>query len=215
MYQLNDTLRSLLWRCVHVPTAYLSDPVWASLDPGAGLSKQNRRRWLAGTAGLGLLAIAAAALYWSGLPVPRLSSRQRYGYSTDGAARTFSYRVVLHNDGWAAVAVRDVGQDGPGLRLVSVGGGDRDSVRATIGPGGEVELELVYEVTDCHAVRSDRWAIPVQVERPWGWQTVRVQQPLVTGTNAPAGLRSFSGEDPYGQSWQQMLADLACEALPR
>lgn len=197
-----------------MPTAYLCDPVWASLDPGAGLSTQNRRRWLAGSAGLGLLAILAAALYWSGLPVPRLSSRGPNGYSSDGAARTFSYRVALHNDGWAAVAVRNVGQDGPGLQLVSVGGGDRDSVRATIGPGGEVELELVYQVTDCRAVRSDRWPVPVQVDRPWGWQTVRVQQPLLTSPNT-AGFRSFSGEDPYGQSWQKMLAELACETLPR
>lgn len=188
-----------------MPQTYVADEVWATLDPRAGLTARNARRWIAMAAVISVLAILAGLLWWSGLVRPRLSTRQSFGWDADMAARRFTYQLALHNDGLFSVDVPTVGRNGPGLTLLAVAG-----VPATIPPGGEVQIALSYQVTDCGALPSGPWPVPVTARQAVGSGRFYLHQPLITSPDAAAGPRFFSGDDPLGRPWQQALGHLVC-----
>jgi hypothetical protein len=51
----------------------------------------------------------------------------------------------------------------------------------------------------------------VQVERPWGVQTIAVGLPAIDSDDAPEQY-TYSGGDPYAVEWQRYRADQACGA---
>lgn len=190
-----------------MPEDLLTDGVWSALDPTAGrLTAGAARRWWATIAVAVVVTMVIVGFWWSGLLLPRLRAAES-GSDTDTQARTFTYVLHLHNDGLTPIVVSRVGRDGPGLKLRSVA-----TTPMTISSGGTVDVALSYEVTDCAAVPTARWPIPVQVKRPWGHQSVDVQQPLLTSPYAPAG--PDEDQDPSGRPWQEMLAGMACNPEP-
>ncbi|MEY9862806.1 hypothetical protein ABH935_008454 [Catenulispora sp. GAS73] len=200
-------------------TRWVSDEVWAELDPTAGtLSRAQRRRALAA-------ALAAVALLIAGYTIDRSGVVRAhidyYGDSGNIGATTpnpkfFTRQVAVRNTGWTTVHVTGVGQDGPGLRLVRPGGPegfpkDLELVGSTpapfdLHPGQIVTVEVAYQVTDCAAVPSGSFPVTLRVDRPWGTQTIDIAMPLTPAPGTTNGL--VPATDMVG--WQKEMADNAC-----
>ena len=187
----------------------VSDEVWAQLDPHAGrlTRRATVRLWV--TIVLAIMLVAAGVLVWrSGLLAPRLEWPRSAGYFTEanhGPQPVFLHSVTVVNEGWTPVTVLSAGRDGPGLTLTEV----RDAFPVTLGAGDEVEFVVVYRVTDCSAVPTQRWPVPVRVRGWYGERTVYVGLPTRPGPGAPEQYQ-FTGQDPYAVEWQRALADMAC-----
>jgi hypothetical protein len=200
-------------------TQWVSDEVWAELDPTAGtLSRTQRRRALAA-------ASAAVAVLIAGFAVDRSGVvRAHIDYSADsanaGAAslnpRFFIRQVAVQNTGWTTVRVTGVGQDGPGLRLVRPGGPeglpkdlelqDSTPVPFDLHPGQIATVEVAYQVTDCAAVPSDSFPVALRIDRLWGTQTIDISLPLTPAPGTADGLVP----DTAMVGWQKASADRAC-----
>jgi hypothetical protein len=189
-------------------TRLVADEVWARLDPMAGqlVPRAVRRLRLAATIAAAL-AVVLAALWWSGLVVPRVSIVKSSGFAYSVEPTVVTHQVPIVNLGRRPVDVLGVGRSGPGMRLDAV----RGAVPTTLHPGESLTVTLVYRVTDCAAVPADPWPVPVQVKWPWGRYTAYLALPTHTSPDAPDDMRSFTGRDPYAVEWQRALADLACK----
>ena len=99
-----------------------------------------------------------------------------------------------------------IGRSGPGFELRTV----RAALPTTLRPGDDMDVVLVYRVTDCGAVPADAWPVPVTVRRAWGTATGYVQPPTGTSPSAPDGMREYQGRDPYAVEWQRLVADYSC-----
>src|SRR2546423_3242513 len=154
---------------------WVSDEVWAALDPKAGAIRGAELKRLAVGAVLLVVVLVGAALLWvSGLVHSRLAWSYAEGYGAQTRDRIFATDVGILNNGWTDVRITGVGQDGPGLKLIDVS--DRPNISTdagrkppfTLHPGQTAVVSLSYQVTDCAAVPSGAFDVPVRVERPWG-----------------------------------------------
>ncbi|WP_194918960.1 hypothetical protein [Catenulispora rubra] len=200
-------------------TRWVSDEVWAELDPNAGtMSRAQRRRALA-------VASAAVAVLIAGFTIDRSGVVQAHvDYSADssdsGAAspktKFFTRQVAVQNNGWTTIHVTSVGKDGPGLHLVRPNGPEglpkdldlqgSTAVPFDLHPGQIAIVEVAYQVTDCAAVSSDPFPVALRVDRPWGTQTVDISLPLMPAPGITNGLVPAS--DMIG--WQKEMADAVC-----
>jgi hypothetical protein len=187
----------------------VSDEVWAQLDPRAGaLSRADTRLITRLTALAVVVAAAAMALWVSGFVRANLSwsDSQGYGSSFNPHTHTFSTDVVVKNNGWTAVRVTGIGGDGAGLHLTGttqphISTDLGRTVPFTLEPGQTAILALDYQVTDCAAVTSGSFPVPVRVKRFWGTQTVSVG--IATDLEStPSSARTVE--------WQRWLADQTC-----
>jgi len=177
----------------------LTDEVWRQLDPYAGrLSRRTVRRIRWAAAAIVLLAAIGELAWYAGVLVPRVSWSDAPGYEFGWSPAHHS--VVVHNDGLLPIRVLGVGRSGPGLRLDRVDG----TLPSTVDPGSQLSVMLTYAVTDCAAVPTQPWPVPVVVERPWGVQTVYVTLPDERAMDAEGMSRGPRLE------WQRWLADAAC-----
>lgn len=171
----------------------INDEVGARLDQPAGPGS-TPPRWLriGGAVAVLVLALAAAA-WWTGAVVPRLSTdpSTSSGRGT-GGDRTFTVTIKVRNEGRFGLDVASVGRSGGGLRLASATGGQH------LAPSAGTELTLTYQVTDCSQIPGGSWKIPVRVERPWGTATAWVDGPELVGAQFPG-------------PWQQVQAGLVCQ----
>lgn len=166
---------------------YVSDVVWQQLDPQAGrLSRRTAARLWAASALAVLLVVAAIAGWSSGLLVPhlRLTGASSAEVPLGGPVTT---GVEIRNAGVRPVTILGAGQSGPGLELL----GNGNTLPMTVGPGQTFTLKLVYRITDCEAVPTGSWELPVRVQRFWGEQTILVR-------------------DSYGD-WPHAWVDLWCD----
>ncbi|MEZ0113587.1 hypothetical protein ABH920_007620 [Catenulispora sp. EB89] len=200
-------------------TRWVSDEVWAELDPNAGnMSRTQRRRALAA-------ASAAVALLIAGFTIDRSGVvRAHVDYSADSAnsgaaspkTKFFTRQVAVQNNGWTTVHVTGVGKDGPGLHLVQPGGPEglpkdlelqgNTAVPFDLRPGQIAIVEVAYQITDCAAVPSDSFPVTLRVDRPWGTQTVDISLPLTPAPGTPNGLVPESAM----VGWQKAMADDVC-----
>lgn len=187
-------------------TQLLDDRTWDRLDSSAGrMSARERRLVTRLVLAVVVVVVAAAGVGWSGLLWPRLGTSADGQSSWDTATRTFTVTVVVMNRGSRTEHLVAAGRGGPGLRLTRVAGLPVDIPRQT-----GVGVELHYRITDCAAVPTASWPVPVTVRRPWGAVTTHVTPPGGVGESAPDGY-SFSGStDPYAVSWQRYYADKVC-----
>lgn len=176
--------------------ALLSDQTWEELRPGAGaLSRRTTVRLWSGVALAVVAAVAAALVWWSGLVAPHLTA-DGTGYSADTATQRVTLTVDVVNHGWHAEEVVAAGRSGPGLTLERVSGVPQ---RLLSGASGTITLD--YQVTDCAAVPSGAWPVPVRAHRWWGSSSAALRvadQPVVSS--------SSSASVP----WQVALARTAC-----
>ncbi|NUR60494.1 MAG: hypothetical protein HOV87_17805 [Catenulispora sp.] len=193
------------------------DEVWAQLDPRAGAlgGKQRKRAAIAVSAVAVVLGVSLVVNY-SGVVLAQLARSDDTG--TAGAALTnpkiIMQEVAVQNTGWSTVRVVRVGQDGPGLRLLSPSDPELRSagVHGTeppfdLRPGQTKKVAVAYRVTDCAAVTTGPFPIQVRVERFWGTQTIGISLPQVyDGPNAMA-------VDPPMTEWQKGMADRSCGTL--
>jgi hypothetical protein len=185
----------------------VNDEVWQRLDAEAGrLTRRTvlRLRWSLG--GAFVLAVLAGLLWQSGLTVPRLGWASNTGYGFSTGDHHVEYDLKISNDGLTPVEVIGLGRSGPGFELRAV----RAQLPTTLRPGDILEATLIYDITDCAAVPSDAWPVPVTVSRIWGTATGFVLPPTVTAPTAPTGMRQYQGRDPYALEWQRGLAEYAC-----
>jgi hypothetical protein len=165
-----------------------------------------RQRWIG--AMITVLILAAGVAWWAGAVTPRFGPG---GGSEYGAHRgTIFYGISLRNAGYLPVAIIDAGRSGAGLELTAVDG----DFPITLRRGEEIRIKLHYRVTDCAAVTSDAWPVPVTVERLWGAETVNIALP-------PQRQSEWQGPDlPMLRvarngpvEWQRSQADMACALL--
>ena len=157
---------------------YISDEVWSRLDPSAGrLSRRTAVRGFVAVV-LALVLVVAGSVVWrSGLVVPRLvwpNSERDWEENPDWVR----VHVLVSNDGWWPVTVREVGRSGPGLELLGVEGWDRgvpSPFPATLPPRSGIGATVVYRITDCQGYPRGSWPLTAVVERPWGVMTVDVR----------------------------------------
>ncbi|GAA1833725.1 hypothetical protein GCM10009682_60180 [Luedemannella flava] len=188
-------------------SALLSDEVWARLDPHEGrLTRRTALRlWLTIGAAM-LVASAGFAAWWAGLVTPRVAWPGSSAYGMDVETRgTFRYHLLVANEGLTDVTVTGVGRSGPGLRLTGTSGAG-----VTLGPGAQSIIVLEYEVTDCAAVPTGAWPVPVQVTWLWGDRTVDVQPDTHLSADAPDSFSYTGDRSPYDVEWQRAAADMAC-----
>ncbi|HST80276.1 MAG TPA: hypothetical protein VLL08_00905 [Kineosporiaceae bacterium] len=180
--------------------ATINDDVWDQLDPyAARLSAKDRHQVWAVVAATTLVACAVAALWWVGALTPQL--RLGYGYrgSTPGSEPAFTIVLPVRSDATLPIHLRSAGRSGPGLQLIDA------EVPHEVASGTRGEITLHYRVTDCSAVPTGSWPIPVHVDRFWG-----------QGTAWVAGELEMSNEDAEDDSdlweipWQQAMAKAAC-----
>jgi hypothetical protein len=77
-------------------------------------------------------------------------------------------------------------------------------------PGGRpLKVRVVYRITDCSAIPSGHWPVPVRVKRAWGVQTVYIALPEIT-LNAPSFYAYTGSHDPYAVEWQRGISAKLC-----
>jgi hypothetical protein len=187
----------------------VTDEVWRQLDPYAGqLSRRTVWRLRIAVTATITLVFAVGAVWYSGIIVPQVGWPALAGSSagSDPDARRIMFGMTVRNTGWTTAEIIGAGRSVPGLDLVEV----RGAFPTRLEPGSEMEFVLVYDVTDCAAYPRGEWPVPVRVSRPWGTYTIDVAAPDMTRFDAPTGMRSYSGRDPYAGPWQEVLADYAC-----
>lgn len=149
----------------------VSDEVWAQLDHRAG-RLSSISRWRVAVAGsLGaVLAVAAAAGWYSGLVSPQLSVSKRTTHVAGNGDVVINLTVT--NDGWLPADVQwpgsDRGPTSPGLTLLRTEG----PLPARIVPRASVQLAYVYRIESCATTRHTTWRPSLDVARPWGAQRV-------------------------------------------
>jgi hypothetical protein len=152
--------------------SYVSDEVWRQLDPGAGrLSRRTRIRGWIGLGVVAVLIVASAAVWQTGLVVPRLAwpgGLQAWEQNPTGVRVTF----ILANTGRFPATVLGIGRSGPGLEYVAT----EADLPATLAPGQSLGAVLVYRITDCTGYPRGSWPVTALVDRPWGTMTVDVAQ---------------------------------------
>jgi len=202
-------------------TQWVSDEVWAELDPTAGpLSRTQRRRALAAASAAVIVLIAGFAIDRSGVVRAHIvydSDSGDIGATTPNP-QFFTRQVAVQNTGWTTVRVTGVGQDGPGLHLVRPGGPegfpkDLELVGSTpvpfdLHPGQIATVEVAYQITDCAAVPLGSFPVTLRVGRPWGTQTVDISLPPTPAPGIADGL--VAATEMIG--WQKAMADAACQS---
>lgn len=192
---------------------WVSDEVWAQLDPRAGtLGRGQRRGLVAGAAAAAVLVAAGFAADRSvraHLVLARDAGYQASTTKDSQGARILTRQFTVKNTGWTTVRVVGVGQDGPGLRLLGSGTSEIPGAQPPfdLGPGKTAAVVVVYEITDCAAVPTGPFPVAVRVHGLWGTQTLHVALP-----------QEYTGPDgfvinPPMTEWQKAMADQACEAI--
>ncbi|MDP4505603.1 hypothetical protein [Nonomuraea turcica] len=166
--------------------------------------------WVLPAAALALALIAVPLAWAAGFPVARLlaDTVESGGGWSDAAKRTVSMRFAIRNDGWTSVQVTQVGHSSSFMRLIEA---DGPRFPLELEAGERVQVELVYQVTDCDNITSEDWPIPVRVERWWGAQTVEVdpspQEPDVSEEFAD----TVDSEMPGLSKWHAARASYVCD----
>jgi hypothetical protein len=170
-----------------VTAGWVSDEVWAQLDPRAGrLSRRGRFALALAALGAAALVIVVWAAGASGLVRPRLSvdgwASQESGHAS------FSERVVLANHGWTTARLTAVTTPTRDLHVTGARG-----LPVHIRPGETVTITVRLAVLDC-------------ANPPSGWIPVRARVSHWWGTTS-AALDAPSGGGPP-------LAREACHRAP-
>lgn len=188
-------------------TTLLTDEVWQGLDRDAGrMSRRTFGTLMAGVVIVGVLAAAGLVGWHSGVLWPNLARPQTYaGWEIFTDRQAFTILFPVRNDGLVPVDITGVGRSGKGLTLT------RSAINQShLAAGETTEVSLSYQVTDCGAVESGSWPVPLHVSRG---RTAYVQAPEMT-LNAPGSYSYSGGRDPYAVEWQVKLAGQACGLIP-
>jgi hypothetical protein len=159
-----------------VATGWVSDEVWAQLDPRAG------RLTRSGRLALTVSAVAAIALIvgiWaagvSGVVRPRLSAT---GWSATTGPVTVVETVTAANTGWTTARLTSVATPTAGLRIEGVRG-----LPVHVRSGASARIIVRIAVTDC-ANPPSGW-IPLQVRASHWWGTTSAALAEPSGGGPP------------------------------
>ena len=184
---------------------WVADDVWRQLNPSAGrLSRATARRLLLGSLAAAIVLAMLGGVWRSGLVVAQVEYDLFAGYGWEvGPGQPVAQTVVAHNSGVAAVTLVGAGRDMPGMRLTSVA----PTFPVVIPAGSSLELTVRYQVTDCAAVPTDEWPVPVQVRMWWGEQTAYLDVP---GQYVPPTGETMGSLVMAEVPWQAYLAGVSC-----
>jgi hypothetical protein len=193
----------------------VSNEVWRQLDPAAGrLSRPVVWRLRVGLIIMCTVTAVASLMWYSGVLVPQLRWSEEGGFMWASGPDLVSQAVHVRNDGWVPVSVIGAGRSGPGLRLVAVQDGPPDALMVRqnplpheLRPGESLTFVVVYRITDCSAITTQPWPVPVRLRRPWGAQTVYVHVPAQVGVRTSAYV---SGPYLPMVEWQRAISDELC-----
>lgn len=161
-------------------TGWVSDEVWARLDPASGaLPLRTRHRVVAVTMLATVITFGLITMHVEGLLGPRLYADYLASFRSDPATHSFDEQLELQAVGWADVALRDVTVVTPGYRLTRVTG-----VPGTVPGDGNATIGLSFAVTDCAHPPAVEPRLRFHVDQWWGTTTVDVDLPR-TFDNVP------------------------------
>jgi hypothetical protein len=193
----------------------VSIEVWRQLDPAAGrLSRATVLRLRSAIVVVSTLMTVAALVWYSGVAVPRLRWSEEGGFGWATGPDFVSQAVHVRNSGWVPLNVIGAGRSGPGLQLIAVQDGPPEPLMVrenplpqVLRPGQSLTFVVVYRITDCSAIPTQPWPVPVRVQRPWGVQTVYIPVPP-----QPAAPGSIYVNGPYVPmvEWQRTISDDLC-----
>jgi hypothetical protein len=144
------------------------------LDSGGATREEprgrSRRRRIALIGGA--VAILAGAAVW--IPVQHARSSRAaapsnpaqvalavgnsFQVDAEPATRVGSYAFTMVNDGSTAILIEGMGRSGPGLELMRV-----QPSRAELAPAASIDVILRFHVSDCAAVSTNPWPLPVRI----------------------------------------------------
>src|SRR5262249_50299592 len=110
--------------------------------------------------------------------------------------QSFEISFPVRNDGLVPLDISSLGRSGKGLQLV-----DAQIAKSHLSAGESAEISFTYKVTDCNAVESGHWPVPLHLSRG---RTAYVDAPDITGP-------PDAGRGP----WQVKLAAVACGRVPQ
>lgn len=148
---------------------WLTDEVWAQLDPAVGRVSPRDRRWVA-AGGLALVLVAAAFVVAriSGELRPRISS-DTYSATVNTSSHTAVVRYELRNDGWFDETVTGIDQTASFIDLT------RASATHFVIPAGSTRsVVLTFHLRDCTKVDNDQPRVRLHLDRFWGTTTTTV-----------------------------------------
>jgi hypothetical protein len=147
---------------------WVTDEVWASLDPMAGrLSRRTVRRFLAASAVTLGFGIVAGLLLWQGLLSPRISAQIGGGGTRIGSSQV-TVQLELINHGPRPVQIASLAASS-GLELTSATG-----LPHRLGAHSSRDVTVRVRIVDCSAVRSGSGSLDLRIDRFWGHTTKRI-----------------------------------------
>jgi hypothetical protein len=161
-------------RTAHPPDSnWVSDDVWPLLDPYAGrLTHQSVRTVKLGAAALIVMIIAIVVQHWLGILSPRLTTDGGSGTSSRIGSRALTIDFQLSNTGPISEHLAGLSSSA-NLRVARVHG-----LPQHLGAHTGVQLEVRIVVTNCRAELAQPGSLYVQVDRPWGHESKRLDLPI-------------------------------------
>ncbi|MGI8879349.1 MAG: hypothetical protein ACR2KJ_02330 [Jatrophihabitans sp.] len=160
-------------------TPWLSDQVWAHLDPRAG-RLTHRGRLALGAAAVAVLLVTAAAIavQMSGLFPARIGAWASE-VTVDTQSHTTVERIQLGSNDWFDERVQAVSTRVPGVVVLS---SDRPTIRA--GHHATLTVRLRF---DCTRVTHGAVTLALWLSRPWGSTSI-----LILGPDLPDTAQSVN-----------------------
>jgi hypothetical protein len=154
-------------------SSWVSDDVWALLDPHAGrLTHRSVRTVKLGAVALVVVIVAFVVQGWLGILSPRLSSDGGSGISSRNGSRTLTIDFQLLNSGPVSEHLAGLSSSA-NLRVAAVHG-----LPAHLAAHAAAQLEVRVVVTNCRAELAKPGSLSVQVDRPWGHVSKRLDLPI-------------------------------------
>jgi hypothetical protein len=152
---------------------WVSDEVWGLLDPYAGrLTHRSVRTVKLGAAALLVIIIAIVVQGWLGILHPRLTSDGGSGTSSRIGSRALTIDFQLRNSGPISAHLAGLSSSA-NLRVAAVHG-----LPQHLGAHDAAQLEVRVVVTNCRAELAQPGSLYVQVDRPWGHVSTRLDLPI-------------------------------------
>jgi hypothetical protein len=144
-------------------TSWVTDEVWAQLDPAAGRPTPLSMRAATIVAAASVLVIAVVMVpSWLGAWNPRVAVADGWGTTDRRGSEHLAITFTLANNGPVSERITAISGSAQ-LRVTSVTG-----LPSQLGAHSSVPVTVQVQILDCGATDQGDGSLYVQVHRPWG-----------------------------------------------